>query len=71
MLTSFQKPTISIRFNLLQVFPSVPTFVFAVLLISSFKVLRDYFLCFTQFGGWVTKFVKIETVETATKLKQK
>ena len=31
MLTSFQKPTISIRFNLLQVFPSVPTFVLAVL----------------------------------------
>ena len=30
MLTSFQKPTISIRFNL-QVFPSVPTFVLAVL----------------------------------------
>ena len=71
MLTSFQKPTISIRFNLLQVFPSVPTFVLAVLRISSFNVLRDYFLCFTQFGGWVTKFVKIETMETATKLKQK
>ena len=68
MLTSFQKPTISIRFNLLQVFPSVPTFVFVF---SSFNVLRDYFLCFTQFGGWVTKFVKIETMETATKLKQK
>ena len=31
MLTSFQKPTISIRFNLLQLFPSVPTFVLAVL----------------------------------------
>ena len=31
MLTSFLKTTISIRFNLLQLFPSVPTFVLAVL----------------------------------------
>ena len=29
----------------------MPTFVFALLLISSFNVLRDYFLCFTQFDG--------------------
>ena len=27
---SFQKPTIAIRFNLLQVYPSIPSFVFAV-----------------------------------------
>ena len=30
-------------FNLLLVCPSVPTFVFAVLLMPSFKVLSDYF----------------------------
>ena len=42
-LTSFQKPTISIRFNLLQVCPSMSTFVFALLLISFFNVLSDYF----------------------------
>ena len=42
-LISFQKPTISVRFNLLQVCPSVPTFVFAVLLLPSFNVLSGYF----------------------------
>jgi len=41
-ITSFQKPTISIRFNLLQVCPSGPPFVLAVLFILSFKFLRDY-----------------------------
>ena len=30
-------------FNLLLVCPSIPTFVFAVLLMPSFKVLSDYF----------------------------
>ena len=50
-LASFQKPTIAIRFYLLQVCPSVPPFVLARLFISSFHVLRDYFFCFTQFGG--------------------
>ena len=48
-LTSFQTPLIVIRFNLLQVCPSVPPFVLAVLIIPSFHVLRSYF-CFTQFG---------------------
>ena len=39
----FQKPTSSVRFNLLQVCPSVPSFVFAVLLlIPSFNVMSDY-----------------------------
>ena len=33
----------SIRFVLLQVCPSVPTFLFAVIFIPSFKILRDYF----------------------------
>jgi len=43
-LTSFQNPTTEIRFNLLQVCPSVSTFVFAVLLMPSFNVLSDCFL---------------------------
>ena len=43
MLGSLQKPAILIRFNLLQVCPSVPTFVIAVLLIPSFNILSDYF----------------------------
>ena len=43
-LTSFQNPIISIRFNILQVYPSVLNFVLALLLISnSFNVLSDYF----------------------------
>ena len=42
-LRSLQKSTILIRFNLLPVCPSVPTFVFAVLLIPSFNILSDYF----------------------------
>ena len=42
-LRSLQKPAIFIRFNLLPVCPSVPTFAFAVLLIPSFNILSDYF----------------------------
>ena len=42
-LRSLQNPAILIRFNLLQVCPLVPTFVFAVLLIPSFNILKDYF----------------------------
>ena len=46
-LTSYQKPTIVIRFNLLQVCPSV----FAVLYKPSFHSrFEQLFLCFTQFG---------------------
>ena len=47
-LTS-QKPTISIRFYLLQVYLSVPIFLYVVLLVPSINVLSDYF-CSTQFG---------------------
>ena len=50
-LTRFQKPTIWIRHNLLQVCPSEPTFVFAVLLIPSFNIFEGLFLCFTQSCG--------------------
>ena len=39
----FSKTTISIRFNLLQVCPSMPIFVFIVLLMPSFYVLSGYF----------------------------
>ena len=39
----FSKPTIAIRFNLLQDCPSVPPFVLAVLFIPSFKFLSGYF----------------------------
>ena len=42
-LRSLQKLAILIRFNLLPVCLSVPTFVFAVLLIPSFNILSDYF----------------------------
>ena len=48
-ITSFQKLLIVIRFNLLQVCPSVPPVVLAVLIIPSFYVSRSCF-CFTQFG---------------------
>ena len=44
-LTSFQKPTKTIRFNLLHVWQSVPYFVFAVLFIPSSHVLEKLFLC--------------------------
>ena len=40
---TFQKPTTTIRFNLLEVCPSVPPFVFAVLFLPSFNVLSCYF----------------------------
>ena len=46
----FSKTTIAILFNLHQVCPSVPTFVFAVLFIPSFNVLSS-FLYFAQLGG--------------------
>ena len=42
-LTSFQKTTISIFFNLLQVSPSVPPFTFAMIFIPSSHVLSSYF----------------------------
>ena len=40
---SFQNHLFAIRFNLLQVCSSAPTFVFAVLLIPSFNALSSYF----------------------------
>ena len=42
-LTSFQKTTISIRFNLRQVSPSLPPFTFAMIFIPSSHVLSSYF----------------------------
>ena len=55
-LTSFQK----LLSNLLQVCPSVPPVVLAVLVIPSFHVLRSYF-CFTQFGdrSFILNFEKL------------
>ena len=41
---------ISNHVNLLQVCPSAPSFIFAVLFISSLKFVTDYFYSFTQFG---------------------
>ena len=47
----FPKTLIAIRYNILQVCPSVLPFVFAVSFIPSFfNYLNGYFLCFTQFG---------------------
>ena len=40
----FQKPQLSIRFNLLQFCPSMPSFIYAVFLILSFNVLSGYFM---------------------------
>ena len=40
----FQIPQFSIHFNLLQFCPSVPSFIYAVLLIPSFNVLSGYFM---------------------------
>lgn len=37
------KPTIAVRFYLLQLCPSAPSFVFSLLFIPSFNVLNDYF----------------------------
>ena len=45
------KPAIAIHFNLLQVYLSVPPFVFAVLFIPSSTVVSGLFLCFRQYGG--------------------
>ena len=42
---------ISNHFNLLQVFPSVLSFGFAVLFISRLNFVSGYFYSFTQFGG--------------------
>ena len=42
-LTSFQKPKFQSVFNLLHVFPSVPSFVFAESFIPSFNVFSGYF----------------------------
>ena len=39
----FAKPAIAIRFNLLQVCPSVQPFAFAVIFIPSFHVFSAYF----------------------------
>ena len=50
-VTRFKKPTISIRFNLLQVCPSVLPFVFSVLKIPSFNVLSDYVYVWKKFAG--------------------
>ena len=41
----------AICFNLHQVCPFVPPFVFALFFIPSFNVLKRLFLFFTQFGG--------------------
>ena len=62
-LTSFQKPAISVRFNLLQVCPSVFSFVFAVLVILSLKVLSDYFYVSLNLVSvsTVTVLIKFET----------
>ena len=46
----FSNTTIAIRFNLVQVSPSLPPFVLAVLFVHSFHVLSGY-ICFTRFGG--------------------
>ena len=60
-LTSFQNPIISICFNIFQVCPSVPNFVFALLLISSFNVLSDYFYVSLS-------LVAVHTVRTLKKI---
>ena len=60
-LTSFQNPIISICFNIFQVCPSVPNFVFALLLTSSFNVLSDYFYVSLS-------LVAVHTVRTLKKL---
>ena len=46
----FSNTTIAIRFNLVQVSPSLPPFVLAMLFVHSFHVLSGY-ICFTRFGG--------------------
>ena len=48
---NFSKPTISVRFNLLQVCQFAPPFVSAVLFTPSFDVLSCKLLFFTQFAA--------------------
>ena len=48
---NFSKPTISVRFNLLQVCQFAPPFVSAVLFTPSFVVLSCKLLFFTQFAA--------------------
>ena len=59
ILTNFQKPTILIRLNLLQVCPSMPTFVFAVKLIPSYNVFSDSFYVSPNFEMGLTVTVLI------------
>ena len=47
--SSISKTLIVIRFNLLHFWPSVPSFVFAVLLKCSFTVLNGYFKFYGHF----------------------
>ena len=51
LANEFSKSTIVIRFNLLQVCPSVPPFAVVVVFISSFLCSELLLLCFTEFGG--------------------
>ena len=46
----FSKITIAIRFNLLQVCPSVPPFVISVIY-TFFSFVEQLSLCFTETGG--------------------
>ena len=68
-LTSFQKPTIPIRFKLLLVCPSMPTFVFAVLCVSSFNILSDYFKVFLNLVAVHTVRILINVVTQLLKSK--
>ena len=61
-LRSLQKPEILVRFDLLPVCPSVPTFVFAVLLIPSFNILSDYFYVSLNLVAVPTVIILIEFV---------
>ena len=54
-LTSFQETTISIRFNLLQVCPSVSNYIFAVLFYLFFYCFEWLFLCFSKFSSFKGK----------------
>ena len=51
MANKFSKTTVVIRFNLLQVCPSVPPVAVVVVFISSFLCSEQLFLCFSEFGG--------------------
>ena len=50
MANKFSNTTVAIRFNLLQVCPSVPPFSVVVVFISSFLCSEQLF-CFIEFGG--------------------